>query len=273
MAYGKRQIEVRGYRGQIPSPGRPTVAWRQDRVRFWVAIAAGAMTQDAAVEAGVSSPVAFRWFRHAGSVNPLLPETVSGRYLSANERESIALWPTQGAGVREIARRLKRATSTISRELRRNASTRTYRVDYEASVAQWHAERRARRPKTAKLVTNDRLRQYVQDKLFGVVRGADGQVVVVPSACRGRAAISLTPVIGPGFRRGVPSRSLADCHWISPMMRVCGSATRRSTRRSTSRPAVGSNGIWSAACAVAGRCGCRAHGSGQRRGRMSPRKR
>ena len=57
MGYGKRQLEVRGYRGQIPSPGRPTVAWRQDRVQFWAAIAAGAMTEDAAAEAGVSSPV------------------------------------------------------------------------------------------------------------------------------------------------------------------------------------------------------------------------
>jgi IS30 family transposase len=41
-------------------------------------------------------------------VNPLLPETVSGRYLSSNEREDIALWRAQGAGVREIARRLGR---------------------------------------------------------------------------------------------------------------------------------------------------------------------
>lgn len=121
MAYGNRQLEVRGYRGQIPSPGRPTVAWRQDRVRFWVAIAAGAMTEDAAAEAGVSSPVGFRWFRHGGGVNPQLPESVSGRYLSSDERENIALWRAQGAGVREIARRLKRAPSTISRELRRNA--------------------------------------------------------------------------------------------------------------------------------------------------------
>jgi IS30 family transposase len=182
MGYGKRQLEVRGYRGQIPSPGRPTVAWRQDRVRFWAAIAAGAMTEDAATEAGVSSPVGFRWFRHAGGVNPQLPETVSGRYLSSDERENIALRRAQGAGVREIARRLRRAPSTISRELRRNASTRSYQVDYKASTAQWHAERRARRPKTAKLVTNDRLRQYVQDKLSGVVRGADGQVVTGPAS-------------------------------------------------------------------------------------------
>jgi IS30 family transposase len=69
------------------------------------------------------------------------------------------LWRAQGAGVRAIARRLGRSPSTIARELRRNASTRTYRLDYKASIAQWHAERRARRPKVAKLVINDRLRR------------------------------------------------------------------------------------------------------------------
>ena len=58
---------------------------------------------------------------------------------------------------------------------------RTYRLDYKASTAQWHAERRARRPKTAKLISNDRLRQYVQDKLAGVVCGADGQVAARPA--------------------------------------------------------------------------------------------
>ena len=143
MGVGQRQKQVREYRGQIPSPGRPTVAWREDRVRFWASIADGVKTEDAAVEAGVSSPVAFRWFRHAGGVNPGLAATVSGRYLSSAEREDIALWRAQQVGVREIARRLDRSPSTISRELRRNASTRTYRLDYKASIAQWHAERRA----------------------------------------------------------------------------------------------------------------------------------
>src|SRR6478672_2779043 len=114
VAYGKRQLEVRGYRGQMPSPGRPSVAWREDRVRFWAGIACGAMTEDAAAEAGVSSPVGFRWFRHAGGVNPCLPRTVSGRYLSFPEREDIALLRAQGLGVREIARRVERHPSTIS---------------------------------------------------------------------------------------------------------------------------------------------------------------
>ncbi|GAA4727145.1 MULTISPECIES: IS30 family transposase [Micrococcales] len=174
MSVWDRQKQVRAYRGQIVSPGRPTVAWRQDRVRFWIAIAAGKKTREAGDAGGVSEPVAHRWFRDAGGVNPQLPPTVSGRYLSPPERENIALWRAQGAGVREIAGRLGRAPSTISRELRRNASTRTYRLEYKASTAQWHAERRARRPKTAKLVTHDALRTYVQDKLSGSIFTADG---------------------------------------------------------------------------------------------------
>ena len=77
----QRQREVQLYRGQIPSPGRPTIAWRQDRVAFWAEIAKGEKTDDAAKAAGVSSPVGYRWVRHAGGVNPRLSPTVSGRYL------------------------------------------------------------------------------------------------------------------------------------------------------------------------------------------------
>ncbi len=183
-----RQRKVQEYRGQIPSPGRPTVAWREDRVRFWAAIACGVMTETAAAAAGVSGPVAFRWFRNAGGVNPALSPTVSGRYLSFAEREDIAIYRAQQLGVREIARRLGRDPSTISREVRRNASTRTYRLDYKASTAQWHAERRGRRPKVAKLVTNAELREYVQDRLSGRIRADDGKTVLGPDgpAWKGR---------------------------------------------------------------------------------------
>jgi len=173
----ERQRAVREYRGQIPSPGRPTVAWRQDRVKFWVEIAKGEKTDDASIAAGVSSPVGYRWFRHAGGVNPCLSPTVSGRFLSFGEREEIALLRAQNKGVREIARRVGRSPSTISRELRRNASTRTAELEYKATIAQWHAERRAKRPKTAKLVTNCRLRDYVQDRLSGRVHTTEGQVL------------------------------------------------------------------------------------------------
>ncbi|MBF4587400.1 IS30 family transposase [Curtobacterium sp. VKM Ac-2887] len=174
MRVRDRQRQVQAYRGQIPSPGRPAVAWREDRVAFWAAIAAGVKTREAGVAAGVSEPVAHRWFRHAGGVNPNLAPTLSGRYLSSHEREDIALMRARGDGVREIAASLGRAPSTISRELRRNASTRTYRLNYKASTAQWHAERRARRPKVAKLRTNQRLRDYVADKLSGRLHDSAG---------------------------------------------------------------------------------------------------
>jgi IS30 family transposase len=177
---GPRQRAVRQYRGQIRSPGRPTVAWREDRVRFWAAIARGVSSEEAAVEIGVSQAVGTRWFRQAGGVGPQLAATTSGRYLSFSEREDIAVWSVQDLGVREIARRLGRSPSTISRELRRNASTRSYRVEYRASTAQWHAERRARRPKIAKLAANERLREYVQDRLAGVIRMPDRTVVAGP---------------------------------------------------------------------------------------------
>ncbi|MFE7242963.1 IS30 family transposase [Streptomyces sp. NPDC057580] len=180
MGVGPRQRRVREYRGQMPSPGRPTVAWREDRVRFWAAIARGVRSEEAAAEVGVSPAVGTRWFRHAGGVGPNLSPTVSGRYLSFAEREDIAVWRAQDLGVREIARRLCRSPSTISRELRRNASTRTYRLDYRASTAQWHAERRARRPKAAKLAVNERLCQYVQDRLAGVIRAPNGKPVPGP---------------------------------------------------------------------------------------------
>jgi IS30 family transposase len=83
-------------------------------------------------------------------------------------------------GVREIAREIGRSPSTISRELRRNAATRSGRLDYRASVAQWHAEQRAKRPKAAKLAVNDRLREYVAERLAGTVRRPDGEAVPGP---------------------------------------------------------------------------------------------
>ena len=104
----------------------------------------------------------------------------SARYLCFAEREDIALLRAEGKGVREIAREIGRSPSTISRELRRNAATRGGTLEYRPSVAQWHAEQRAKRPKAAKLAVNDRLREYVQERLAGQVRRPDGEAVPGP---------------------------------------------------------------------------------------------
>jgi IS30 family transposase len=91
--------------------------------------------------------------------------TVRYTTLWGTTREEIALLRVQGKGVREIARAIGRDPGTISRELRRNAATRSTNPGYRASVAQWKADMAARRPKVAKLVANPRLREYVQDRL------------------------------------------------------------------------------------------------------------
>jgi IS30 family transposase len=180
MGSGKRQREIRAMRGMVWSPGRPSTARREDRVAFWEAIASGLSSEEAAAAVGVSSAVGTRWFREGGGMRTVSRGPVSGRYLSFVEREEIAILKAQGCGVRELARRVGRSPSTISRELRRNASTRSHAVTYRATTAQWHAERRASRPKVAKLATNDRLREYVQDRLAGAIARPDGQPVPGP---------------------------------------------------------------------------------------------
>lgn len=162
MGVRTRLRAVRAIRGQMWSPGRPSTARREDRIRFWQAIGRGASTENAATLAGVSAAVGARWFRQAGGMPPISLAPASGRYLSFSEREEIAILQARAVGVRAIARRLGRAPSTISRELRRNAATRGGQVDYRASTAQWHAERRASRPKRSKLAAHEALRAYVQ---------------------------------------------------------------------------------------------------------------
>jgi IS30 family transposase len=149
-------------------------------VRFWEAIARGVSSEDAAAVAGVSQAVGSRWFRQAGGMPPITLAPLSGRYLSFAEREEIAILRARQLGVREIAHRVGRSPSTISRELRRNASTRSHWVEYRATTAQWHAERRARRPKVAKLAANKALRDYVQDRLAGVITTPAGELVPGP---------------------------------------------------------------------------------------------
>ena len=173
--------------GRVPlrSPGRPPAAHREERRQFWAAITTGQSSEDAASVAGVSPAVGTRWFREAGGMPPAgfssSSKPPSGRYLLFAEREEIALLRAQGHGVREIARRLERTASTISRELRRNAATRGGGLEYRATTAQWHADRSACRSKPAKLAVNPALRQYVQDRLAGTVVAPDGAAVHGPA--------------------------------------------------------------------------------------------
>ncbi|WP_203218467.1 MULTISPECIES: IS30 family transposase [unclassified Streptomyces] len=167
-------------RPPMRSPGRPEPSRAVQR-EFWRLIASGITSVQAAEGVGVSAPVGIRWFRHAGGMTPLSLDEPSGRYLSFTEREEIALLKAQDKSVREIARTLGRDPGTISRELRRNAATRSGKPVYRAVVAQWKAQQAAKRPKTAKLVDNGRLREYVQERLAGEIRRPGGAVVPGPA--------------------------------------------------------------------------------------------
>lgn len=167
-------------RPPMRSPGQPEPSRAVQR-QFWRLIATGINTAEAALKVGVSVPVGSRWFRHAGGMPPISLAEPTGRFLSFEEREEIALLRAKDKGVQEIARELGRDPGTISRELRRNAATRRGKQEYRALVAQWKAQQAARRPKSAKLVTNDQLREYVQERLVGTVRRPDGSVVEGPT--------------------------------------------------------------------------------------------
>ena len=140
--------------------GRPS-APRDARVRFWQGVRAGLGRWDAAAAAGLNWR-AQRWFAEAGGVKANGPGPVSGRYLSLAEREEIAVGLAARKSLRQIARELGRPVSTVSREVGRNSSAGG---SYRAMAAQYRAEVRARRPKTAKLAGNEELRGWVQGKL------------------------------------------------------------------------------------------------------------
>jgi len=97
----------------------------------------------------------------SGGIRPLSPTVWSDARLSLIEREEISRGVVAGESCRQIAARLKRAPSTISREIAANGGRRRYRAcDGETS-----ARLRARRPRQAKLVCSPKLRRVVEAKL------------------------------------------------------------------------------------------------------------
>ena len=81
--------------------------------------------------------------------------------LTLPEREAISRGLARGTSVRQISRQLRRAPSTVSREVRRHGGRRWYRAA-RADAAAWA---RGRRPKRCRLVTHPPLRDAVATKL------------------------------------------------------------------------------------------------------------
>lgn len=101
-----------------------------------------------------------RILAETGGIQPT-PRHRSRLALTLAEREEISRGLVAGRSIRAIAALLKRAPSSISREIRRNGGPGNYRAN-QAEQAAWE---RARRPKLCKLAANRGLAELVASKL------------------------------------------------------------------------------------------------------------
>jgi IS30 family transposase len=129
---------------------------------YWKLLQSGVGTVAACKLLGIGRKTGYRWRAENGGLPPVrLAESArSGRYLSLLERQRIATLHDRGLGVREIARRLGRAASTISRELRHLQPHD--RGIYDGDLAHARARERLRRPRRPLLSREPELRGIVQ---------------------------------------------------------------------------------------------------------------
>ena len=157
---------------------------------FWELVRSGLSPAEAGMALGVSGHRGRAWFRDAGGVKPRVskPTTDGPRpRLSFEERVEIQVGVGRNESIRSIAKRLRRAASTIKYELDVNVrnhdfdgrksgyrrkqafgarqSGKTAAVQYNAVAAHDAAARRAQRPKERKLAGDDTLREEVQTRL------------------------------------------------------------------------------------------------------------
>ena len=133
---------------------------------YWALILDGVGPIAAAKRVGIARTTGHRWRSQRGGVAPLrLTESDRHRrYLSLLERERIARLRRDGLSVREVARRLGRAPSTISRELHRNMRKHD-RGQYDAILAHARSREKARRDRAGLIGRDLQLRDLVQSKL------------------------------------------------------------------------------------------------------------
>ena len=137
-----------------------------DIAEIWRRYATGQQMRDIATAVGCSSSVVGRVIGARGGVAPawyaVPARERSLLRLRASEREEVSRGLRAGESVRGIARRLGRAPSTVSREIRRNGG----RVEYRAWHAQATARVRERRPRPTRLARSPRLRAEVERMLL-----------------------------------------------------------------------------------------------------------
>lgn len=130
----------------------------EDREEIWLRLEAGeTLTEIAAVIDRTLSTLSTFVIRNGGR-RPREQTPWSDKRMSLEEREEISRGLALGESFRSIAKRIGRAPSTVSRDVKSNGGRDGYRaVDAEASVRQ-----RARRPGKRRLECDRKLREVVE---------------------------------------------------------------------------------------------------------------
>ena len=219
----RQQAADRAQRPKMSSPGRWGFARSVER-GFWLQIADGKRTAQAAEAVGVSEVIGTRWFRNAGGMPPMsLAERSRSFARKVTDPERSV------AGSAEMPRR-SRGSCAEMRPLARPILVT------------------GPRPRSGKLRSLPDVRSRPSwRRICGCVSTC--RTVWLDIWCdrtersslartrRGPAATNRGEPIGPGQRHGARSRSPTGSELTSPMMNPCGSVTRRSIRRSTFRAA------------------------------------
>ncbi|TMR92826.1 IS30 family transposase [Nonomuraea basaltis] len=162
-------FEVR--KNRAPQGRRKLTAEREEYFRL---MDQGLSSREACRIVGINRRTGKRW-RNGSAPNktkkkgappvprPAVPPSDASRYLREDERIYIADRVREKASIREIARELGRAPSTISREIRRNRHPTG--GQYRPHAAQARADARRPRPKPSKIGQNPELRAYIQEHL------------------------------------------------------------------------------------------------------------
>jgi len=135
----------------------------EDRETIWDMREAGVPVKRIAKHLGRQNCSVRTFIAATGGRRPRARERCALR-LSLAEREEISRGLAGGLSFRAIAGRLNRSASTVCREVNANGG----RMKYRALAADRGAQRRALRPKRAKLAECRRLRRVVERKLEGL---------------------------------------------------------------------------------------------------------
>ena len=133
----------------------------RERAQMWAAWRRGeSLRQIGAALCRASATIHWQ-IREKGGIAPPSRSRASN-HLTEAQREEISRGLVEGVSLREVARRLGKPASTISREVARNGGREAYRAT-KAEAATWV---RARRPKKCLLSCNAPLRDAVASKLM-----------------------------------------------------------------------------------------------------------